>query len=107
VKSSLIFAVFGAALTTGSPKESDGEFERSWHVPRLRRRFRDAWIEMRKTMTFAGRPGGGHVFVVDRRPARHRLQESPTAIVAQDEDAALLATELALKGQKKRPDRRA
>jgi predicted dehydrogenase len=71
-------------------------------------------IEMRKTIDIAGRPGADHVFIVDRKSARYidcgKLplpfgQQFVEDIVnrthvAQDQAAALLATELVLKGQK-------
>lgn len=71
-------------------------------------------IEMRKTIDIAGRPGSNHVFIFDRKSARyidcsnvplpfgHQFVEDIVnrTHVAQDQSAALLATELVLKGQK-------
>src|SRR5439155_13883314 len=74
----------------------------------------EGYIEMRKTVDIAGRPGGDHVLIVDRKSARYidcRNVALPFGAqfvddvinrtrVAQDQAAALLATELVLKGQK-------
>ena len=71
-------------------------------------------IEMRKTIDIAGRPGGNHVLIADRKSARYiDCRNVPLPFgrqfvadivnrthVAQDQAAALLATELVLKGQK-------
>jgi predicted dehydrogenase len=71
-------------------------------------------IEMRKTIDIAGRPGGNHLLIADRKSARYidcknvPLPFGPRFVedivnrthVAQDQDAALLAAELVLKGQK-------
>lgn len=74
----------------------------------------DGYIEMRKNIDIAGRPGGDHVFIADRKSARYIdctnlplpfgqqfVQDVVNRThVAQDQTAALLATELVLKGQK-------
>lgn len=74
----------------------------------------EGYIEMRKTIDIAGRPGGDHLFIVDRKSARYidcrnlALPFGPQLVedivnrtqVAQNQAAALLATELVLKGQK-------
>jgi predicted dehydrogenase len=74
----------------------------------------EGYIEMRKNIDIAGRPGADHVLIVDRKSARYidcKNLELPFGrqfiqdIVnrthfAQDQSAALLATELVLKGQK-------
>lgn len=74
----------------------------------------DGYIEMRKTVDIAGRPGGNHVLIVDRKSARYidcknlplpfGLQFVQDVVdrtrVAQNQAAALLATELVLRGQK-------
>jgi predicted dehydrogenase len=74
----------------------------------------EGYIEMRKTIDIAGRPAADHVFVVDRKSARYidcknlTLPFGPQLVadivnrtrLAQDQEAALLATELVLKGQK-------
>jgi hypothetical protein len=72
------------------------------------------YIELRKTVDLAGRPGGDHLFIVDGKSARYidcknlALPFGPQFIedivkrtrVAQDQSSALLAMELVLKGQK-------
>ena len=74
----------------------------------------EGYIEMRKTIDIAGRPGGDHVLIVDRKSARYidcknlALPFGPQFVqdivnrteLAQNQAAALLATELVLKGQK-------
>ena len=74
----------------------------------------EGYIEMRKTIDITGRPGGDHLLIVDRKSARYidcknlALPFGPQFVedivnrthVAQDQAAALLATELVLKGQK-------
>jgi hypothetical protein len=69
---------------------------------------------MRKTIDIAGRPGGDHLLIVDRKSARYincknlALPFGPAFVEdivkrtqgAQNQAAALLATELVLKGQK-------
>ena len=75
----------------------------------------EGYIEMRKTIDITGRPGGDHLFIVDRKSARYidcknlALPFGPQFVedvvnrthVAQDQAAALLAAELVLKGQSK------
>jgi predicted dehydrogenase len=72
------------------------------------------YIELRKTVDIAGRPGGDHLFIVDGKSARYidcknlALPFGPQFVgdivnrthMAQDQAAALLAMELVLKGQK-------
>jgi hypothetical protein len=74
----------------------------------------DGYIELRKTFDIAGRRGGDHLFIADRKSARYidcgnlALPFGPQFIedivnrteFAQNQAAALLATELVLKGQK-------
>jgi predicted dehydrogenase len=74
----------------------------------------EGYIEMRKTIDITGRPGANHVLIVDRKSARYiDCKNLPLPFgqqfvqdivnrthVAQDQAAALLATELVLKGQK-------
>ena len=74
----------------------------------------EGYIEMRKTVDITGRPGADHVLIVDRKSARYIdcknlslpfgqqfVQDIVNRThVAQDQAAALLATELVLKGQK-------
>ena len=74
----------------------------------------EGYIEMRKTIDIAGRPAADHVFIVDRKSARYidcRNLTLPFGAqfvadvvnrtrLAQGQEAALLATELVLKGQK-------
>jgi len=74
----------------------------------------EGYIEMRKTIDITGRPGANHVLIVDRKSARYiDCKDLPLPFgqqfvqdivnrthVAQDQSAALLATELVLKGQK-------
>jgi predicted dehydrogenase len=74
----------------------------------------EGYIEMRKTIDITGRPGADHVLIVDRKAARYiDCRNLPLPFgrqfvqdivsrtrVAQDQSAALLATELVLKGQK-------
>jgi predicted dehydrogenase len=74
----------------------------------------EGYIELRKTIDIAGRPGGDHLLIVDRKSARYidcknlALRFGPQFVgdivnrtqVAQNQSAALLATELVLKGQK-------
>lgn len=74
----------------------------------------EGYIEMRKTIDITGRPGGNHVLIVDRKSARYiDCKNLPLPFgqqfvqdivnrthVAQDQAAALLATELVLQGQK-------
>jgi len=74
----------------------------------------EGYIELRKYADIAGRPGGDHLFLVDRKQVRYidcknvALPFGPQFVadvvnrthVAQDQEQALLATELALKAQK-------
>ncbi len=74
----------------------------------------EGYIEMRKYVDIAGRPGGNHLFVVDRKQTRYidcrkiELPFGPQFIgdvvnrthVAQDQEHALLTAELAIKAQK-------
>jgi predicted dehydrogenase len=74
----------------------------------------EGYIELRKTIDIAGRPGGDHLFIVDNKSARYidcknlALPFGPQFVedivnrthTAQDQGAALLAMELVLKGQK-------
>ena len=74
----------------------------------------EGYIELRKYADIAGRPGGNHLFLVDQKQATYMdcskvdlpfgaefvgdiVNRTP---VAQDQDQALLATELVLKAQK-------
>jgi predicted dehydrogenase len=74
----------------------------------------EGYIELRKTFDIAGRTGGDHLFIADGKSARYidcknlALPFGPQFVedivnrthVAQDQNAALLAMELVLKGQK-------
>jgi predicted dehydrogenase len=74
----------------------------------------EGYIEMRKTIDISGRQGADHVLIADRKSARYIdcknlslpfgqqfVQDIVNRThVAQDQAAALLATELVLKGQK-------
>jgi predicted dehydrogenase len=74
----------------------------------------EGYIEMRKTVDITGRQGADHVLIADRKSARYIdcknlsmpfgqqfVQDIVNRThVAQDQAAALLATELVLKGQK-------
>jgi predicted dehydrogenase len=74
----------------------------------------EGYIELRKYVDIAGRKGGNHLFIVDRKQARYLdcsnvvlpfAQQFVSDIVnrtrlAQDQTQALLATELVLKAQK-------
>jgi predicted dehydrogenase len=74
----------------------------------------DGYIELRKYIDVAGRPGGNHLFLVDQKQARYIdcnnvvLPFGPQFVgdivnrthVGQDQEQALLATELVLKAQK-------
>jgi predicted dehydrogenase len=74
----------------------------------------EGYIELRKYVDIAGRKGGNHLFIVDQKQARYIdcsnvvLPFGPQFVsdivnrthVAQDQDQALLATELVLKAQK-------
>jgi predicted dehydrogenase len=75
----------------------------------------DGYIELRKYIDVAGRPGGNHLFIVDRKEARYIdcrnvvLPFGPQFVadiinrteVAQNHEQALLAAELVLIAQKK------
>ena len=74
----------------------------------------EGYIELRKYVDVAGRPGGNHLFIVDRKQARYIdcskvvLPFGPQFVAdvvnrthtAQDQDQALLAAELVIKAQK-------
>jgi predicted dehydrogenase len=74
----------------------------------------EGYIELRKYIDVAGRPGGNHLFVVDRKQARYIdcnqvvLPFGPQLVadivnrthIAQDQQQALLAAELVIKAQK-------
>lgn len=74
----------------------------------------EGYIELRKYVDVAGRPGGNHLLIVDRKGVRYmdcskvHLPFGPQFIAdvvertsnAQDQDQALLAAELVLKAQK-------
>src|SRR5262249_1408146 len=74
----------------------------------------EGYIEMRKTIDIAGRPGGDHLLIVDRKSARYiDCKNLPLPLgpklgedignrpqVAESQGAALLAKELVLKAKK-------
>jgi hypothetical protein len=74
----------------------------------------DGYIELRKYIDIAGRPGGNHLFIVNQKETRYIdcskvvLPFGPQFVsdivnrthTAQDQDGALLAAELVLKAQK-------
>ena len=74
----------------------------------------EGYIELRKYVDVAGRPGGDHMFLVDRKSARYidcskvALPFGPQFVadvvnrthIAQDQTQALLAAELVLRAQK-------
>jgi predicted dehydrogenase len=74
----------------------------------------DGYIELRKYLDVAGRPGGNHLFIVDQKQTRYIdcakvvLPFGPQLVadivnrthIAQDQEQALLAAELVLKAQK-------
>jgi predicted dehydrogenase len=74
----------------------------------------EGYVELRKYVDIAGRKGGNHLFIVNQKQARYVdcsnvvLPFGPQFVsdivnrthVAQDQDQALLATELVLKAQK-------
>lgn len=74
----------------------------------------DGYIELRKYIDIAGRPGGNHLFIVDQKQTRYidcskvALPFGPQFVAdivnrthtAQDQEQALLAAELVLKAQK-------
>jgi predicted dehydrogenase len=115
------FQDFGDMLVHGNG--GFGYFRVDWLTPEGLGAFGDertfilgteGYIEMRKTIDIAGRPGADHVLIVDRKSARYidcgkvALPFGPLFAedivnrtqLAQDQAAALLATELVLKGQK-------
>jgi predicted dehydrogenase len=74
----------------------------------------EGYIELRKYLDIAGRPGGNHLFIVDRKQTRY-IDCSNVVLpfgqqfvadivnrthIAQDQEQALLATELVLKAQR-------
>jgi predicted dehydrogenase len=75
----------------------------------------EGYIELRKYIDIAGRPGGNHLFIVDKKQTRYMdcskvvLPFGPQFVadivnrthMAQDQQQALLAAELVLKAQKK------
>jgi predicted dehydrogenase len=74
----------------------------------------EGYIELRKYIDIAGRPGGNHLFIVDQKQTRYIdcsnvvLPFGPQLVadivnrthIAQDQEQALLAAELVLKAQK-------
>ena len=74
----------------------------------------EGYIELRKYIDVAGRPGANHLFIVDRKQTRYmdcskgELPFGPQFVadivnrthIAQDQEQALLAAELVLKAQK-------
>jgi len=74
----------------------------------------EGYIELRKYIDIAGRPGGNHLFIVDKKQTRYMdcskvvMPFGPQFVAdivnrthtAQDQQQALLATELVLKAQK-------
>jgi hypothetical protein len=100
-----------------------GYFRVDWFTPDALAAFGDertfilgteGYIELRKTIDVAGPPGGDHLLIVNGKAARYidcrnlALPFGPQFVadivnrtrLAQDQAAALLATELVLKGQK-------
>ncbi len=115
------FQDFGDMLLTGNG--GTGYIRVDWYTPnglgvwgdgRLFILGTQGYIEARKYVDVAGRPGGDHLFIVDQKQARYldcRTVELPfgpqfvadivnRTHVAQDQEQALLATELVLKAQK-------
>ena len=115
------FQDFGDMMVHGNG--GFGYFRVDWFTPGGMAAFGDertfilgteGYIELRKTIDIAGRPGGDHLLIVDRKSARHIDCKNLAlpfgrqfvadivnrAQVAQNQTAALLATELVLKGQK-------
>jgi predicted dehydrogenase len=115
------FQDFGDMIVHGNG--GSGYFRVDWFTPDGLGAFGDersfilgteGYMEMRKTIDITGRPGGDHLFVVDRKSARYiecknlALPFGPQFVedivnrtnLAQNQEAALLATELVLKGQK-------
>jgi predicted dehydrogenase len=74
----------------------------------------EGYIELRKDIDIAGRPGGNHLFMVDQKQSRYidcsqvQLPFGPQFVsdivnrthIAQNQEQALLATELVLQAQK-------
>lgn len=87
----------------------------SWGDGRLTILGTDGYIEIRKNVDIAGRPGGNHLFVVDHKAARHvdcsdvDLPFGPRFVsdvlnrteTAMTQEHCFLAAELVLKAQKK------
>jgi hypothetical protein len=115
------FQDFGDMMVQGNG--GTGYFRVDWFTPDGLPAFGDertfilgteGYMEMRKTIDITGRPGGDHLLVVDRKSPRYidcknlPLPFGPQFVedivnrthLAQDQTAALLATELCLKGQK-------
>ena len=86
----------------------------SWGDGRLTILGTDGFIEIRKNVDIAGRPGGSHLFLVDNKETRHidcskQVLHYGTQLVddiinrtetAMSQEHCFLATELALKAQK-------
>jgi hypothetical protein len=86
----------------------------TWGDGRLTILGTDGYIELRKTIDIAGRPGGSHLFVVDQRQTRHldcsqeplpygkRLVDDilDRTETAMSQEHCFLATELALLAEK-------
>ncbi|MDQ1470236.1 MAG: hypothetical protein QOJ99_1716 [Bryobacterales bacterium] len=115
------FQDFGDMMVAGNG--GTGYFRVDWLTPDGLGAFGDertfilgteGYIELRKTIDVAGRPGGDHLLIVDRSSGRYIdcrnlvLPFGPQFVadivnrtqVAQNQAAALLATELVLNGQK-------
>jgi predicted dehydrogenase len=115
------FQDFGDMVIHGN--SGFGYFRVDWFTPESLGVFGDertfilgteGYIETRKTIDIAGRPGGDQLFIVDRKMARYiDCKNLPLPFgtqfaadianrteTAQDQVAALLASELVLKGQK-------
>jgi predicted dehydrogenase len=115
------FQDFGEMMFRGD--KGFGYFRVDWFTPQGLGVFGDertfvlgteGYIEMRKTIDITGRPGGDHLLIVDRKSPRYiDCKNLPLTFgrqfvgdivnrthIAQDQAAALLATELVLKGQK-------
>lgn len=115
------FQDFGDMLVHGNA--GFGYFRVDWFTPEGLGVFGDertfilgteGYIELRKNIDITGRPGGDHLFIVDGKSARYIdcknlvLPFGPRFVedivnrtqTAQNQAAALLATELVLKGQK-------
>jgi predicted dehydrogenase len=86
----------------------------TWGDGRLTILGTDGYIELRKNVDIAGRPGGNHLFLVDKKETRHidcrgvRLPYGEQLVedvlnrteTAMSQEHCFLATELALKAQK-------